>query len=96
MSEIGETWKAIKEQRKKERAESGYKKGQCFLDYAREELPKHGITFTEHNDGYHSICTKGDLVADFWPSTGKYKLRHQNGYGRGIQGLISAMYGARR
>lgn len=87
MSEIGDMFKATKEQRKEGRR----KRGQCFLSYARSELAKQGFSFTEHNDGYHFVVKYNSLAADFWPTTGKFKIRSHNNYHRGIHNLIKLM-----
>jgi len=51
-------------------------------------LKKHGVAFEVKNGGTHLIVKHGNLVADFWPGTGKYKLRSAPTYKRGVFQLL--------
>lgn len=45
------------------------------------------IPFASHNNGVHLVVTARDGLIDFWPGTGKYKLR-SGGEGRGVFNLL--------
>jgi hypothetical protein len=58
-------------------------------------LQSRGFKFEERNGGAHLIVTHGDVVADLWPGTGKFKLRGASEYGRGVFNLIRELKGAK-
>lgn len=45
----------------------------------------------ETKSPYHLVVRHNDVVADFWPSTGKYHIRGTGKYHRGIRNLIKEM-----
>lgn len=56
-------------------------------------LKSNGIDFEEKNGGVHLIVKHGDRVADFWPTTGKFNVRGDGRYFRGVRLLIKIMRG---
>ena len=54
-------------------------------------LRERGIAFEEKNDGAHLIVRHGGKVADFWPGTGKWRIRGVEAYKRGVFPLIAAL-----
>jgi len=43
------------------------------------------------NGGTHLVIHHNNEIADFWPSTGKYKIRFKGGYKRGVKRLIKEL-----
>lgn len=41
-----------------------------------------------HNFGSHLVIRNNGKTADFWPSTGKYNIRSESNYKRGVKNLI--------
>ena len=87
MSDVGEHFNALKKHRKEKRAQNRKWSTQYLIDQ--------GFTFRERNNGAHLIVTlyspitgKDEPAADFWPGTGKYKLRNSGEYKRGVKNLI--------
>lgn len=83
MGDVGDTFKAFKEQGKSRR-HFNMKRGP-------EILREHGISFTSHNDGAHLIVITDDYTVDFWPSTGKWIFRKLNKSGRGVLKLVEML-----
>jgi len=81
MSDIGEDFAAMK-------AHSKLKK-ERNLAYSTNLLVESGIEFESKNNGVHLIVTSDLGLIDFWPSTGKFKVRSQTKYGRGVKNLIN-------
>jgi len=77
MSEDGEMWQAIKEERRKKRWSN--------LEQSLKALQRVGISYQVLNAdiGHYRI---GDY--DFWPSTGKFINRKTKYTGRGVFNLI--------
>jgi hypothetical protein len=44
-------------------------------EYGVSMLKKCGVTFSEHNNGFHLVVRHNGMVLDYWPSTGKWRLR---------------------
>ncbi len=81
MSEIGEIFSALKESRTIKKLKN--------LESSTKALDDRGIKYKSKNGGTHLIIeSDGKDFADFWPSTGKYKLRTSNKYKRGVFKLI--------
>ena len=78
MSEVGEMYAALKEQ-KKAKKESNY-------DWSVNYLRQLGIDFDNH--GYHLVVKHNGNMADFWPTTGKYNIRVTKEYRRGVKRLV--------
>ena len=79
MSDMGDIFKALKEDRKIKKSSNKESSTQILID--------HGIEFESKNDGVHLIVTCGTGKIDFWPSTGKWTPRGERD-GRGISKLI--------
>lgn len=78
MGDMGDDFRAWKQARIEKRAAN--------RDYGAKCLADMGIQFEAKNDGAHLIVTHRGKVADFWPGTGKFKLRDGK-WGRGILNL---------
>jgi len=79
MSEIGDTFKIIKEQNKV--------KKQSNLDYSTALLLETKFSVSINNGGVHLVVANNGVIVDFWPSTGKWIIR--GGItSRGVNGLI--------
>lgn len=88
MSEIGDMFKAAKEQRKRDSRE---RRAANFQGSAAM-LAENGLFYTTNNDGIHMIVTNGrGSTADFWPTTGKFNIRGQQEYHRGVRLLIKKL-----
>lgn len=82
MSEIGETFAALKEVSRAKRAAN-------VLSSA-ELLAQAGIAFTDLNDdGIHLRLLVGRQLIDFWPSTGRWMLKGSPRKHRGVKSLIA-------
>lgn len=85
MGDVGEDFKATKEIRKLEsmrRKEHNYNSSiQMLID--------NGIEF--ENKGYHLVVKHNNMVADFWPTTGKFNIRKTSSYKRGVKLLIKLL-----
>lgn len=75
----------------KEKTASNRKNSRAILEQHPELL------LQTNNDGVHFIVTntETDIVADFWPGTGKYKLRNSRKYKRGVFNLLKDLHGRR-
>lgn len=88
MGDVGDMYKFLRDQRKIESRKK--------LQYSTDTLKDFGIDFESKNRGLHFVVKKGDDVYDFYPSTGKYRIRGKNGakFGRwkfGVDNLIKDM-----
>jgi hypothetical protein len=89
MSEIGEMYAATKEQRAHE---SKHRKRKN-MNGSMIMLGKNGINYESKNDGVHLVVSHKGRVADFWPTTGKFNIRGDKRYFRGVRLLIKIMRG---
>lgn len=80
MSEMGELFKALREDSIERKAQNRERSARL--------LQERGVQFTEHNCGAHLVVTVGEKVADFWPGTGKYRVRGTTRYRRGVFNLL--------
>lgn len=88
MSEIGDMWKDIKEQRKQESQE----RRTANIANSASMLVENGLVYATNNNGVHLVVTNGrGSTADFWPSTGKFNIRGQREYHRGVRLLIKKL-----
>jgi len=79
MSELGEAFRDMKNHSQQKRALNREKSAQL--------LREHNIFFSTHNDGAHLRIPHNNIVIDFWPGTGKWKV--PNGpTGRGVHNLL--------
>ena len=81
MGDVGETWKAFKDIKKKESSE----KKKSNLDYALNTLKEKRIPFRKNNGGIHLVI---DCRFDYWPTTGKFINRVTKKKGRGLINLL--------
>lgn len=83
MSEIGEDFKFLRELKRKKKESNKL--------YSYELVYSAFDSVEQKNGGYHLVCMHNGKVADFWPSTGKFNIRGNPKYGRGVKNLIKAM-----
>ena len=79
MSEIGDTFKIIKERSKLKKISNIESSTLMLLD--------RGYDVDIRNNGVHLIVDWNDKTVDFWPSTGKWIVRGGK-QSRGVKGLI--------
>ena len=89
MGDVGEAFKATKELR----AADSRKRKQSNKSGSMEMLHANNIEFEEKNCGYHLVVKHSGKIADFWPSTGKFNIRGDSRYFRGVRLLIKIMRG---
>jgi len=89
MSEIGEIFKATKEHR----AHESKCRKRNNMNGSMIMLGKNGINYVSKNDGVHLIVSHKGRIADFWPSTGKFNIRGDSRYFRGVRLLIKILRG---
>ncbi|PHS13510.1 MAG: hypothetical protein COA78_07160 [Blastopirellula sp.] len=82
MGDMGDMYRDMTEYKKTKRASN--------TQSSTDILTKTGIPFSSKNGGAHLIVGSGELVADFWPSTGKWIVR-KGKEGRGVFKLIKLM-----
>jgi len=81
MGDTGDDWKAFREANRQKKLNN--------KSYSTQYLIDNEIDFKSHNSGSHLVIMHGGLaLADFWPSTGKYKVRGTIKYKRGLMNLI--------
>lgn len=85
MSEIGETFKALKEFNRE--------KKQNNLEYATQHLIDINIQFESKNCGLHLIVNGNGYTVDYWPTTGLFNVRGVDYKGRGINTLVGIIKG---
>ena len=81
MSDLGETFQALREMSQQKRAVN--RKESVKL------LTKRGIAFVVKNNGAHLIVKGRRADIDFWPGTGLWIERDTGTTGRGVQKLIT-------
>jgi hypothetical protein len=84
MSELGETYKALKEHSQEKRASN--------REQSAQYLTNAGIPFTSNNHGAHLIVEGKDCFIDFWPGTGKWISRNKE-TGFGVRNLVNFITG---
>lgn len=89
MSDIGDAFKDTKHLRD---AHSKQKR-QSNLVSSTQILDKNNISYEVKNGGYHLVVKGKSLIADFWPSTGKFNVRGEPKYFRGVRLLIKIIRG---
>lgn len=82
-SELGETFEAWRKHRREVK--------QNNKNYSTQLLKDSGIEFAEHNEGLHLMIRLNSDIVDFWPSTGKWHMRRNNKWGRGVFKLLSEL-----
>jgi len=84
MGDMGEIFKDMIEHSKKKRAKN--------REGSAQYLWEQGISFDTMNNGVHLIVKGGKgIFADFWPGTGKWKIRGHNIEGRGVKSLAKKL-----
>src|ERR1700675_1981637 len=85
---MGEFFNGIREARREEKHK--YQETQMRGDLAW--LYSFGFTITEHNGGGHLLILvpteRGPRAVDFWPETGKWKVREGKAQGRFVRNII--------
>lgn len=87
MGDVGDDWRAFKDEMgvsSRERKLNNKMQSAAMLD-------SNGISYTTGNGGIHLVVTHNGLTADFWPTTGKFKIRGQEKYYRGVKNLIKKL-----
>lgn len=84
MSDLSETYKAMKDVSKVKRAHN--------REQSAALLSAEGIVFTTNNDGVHLIIEGRTHFIDFWPGTGKWRSRC-GVKGFGVRNLIQFIKG---
>lgn len=74
----------------KENKEAARVKKLSNLEFSTKLLTDNGINFESKNGGIHLIINHNNIIADFWPSTGKFQIRGK-GYSRGVRGLLKGL-----
>ena len=87
MGDMAEYWNDTKEARKQESRQR--KEGN--LNGSAKMLIDNGFQFEDK--GYHFVIKHNGMVADFWPTTGKFNIRKTPKYKRGVRLLIKLMRG---
>ena len=62
-----------------------------LMDSSLKKLKDKGIQFTVRNKGLHLIVRYDKKIADFWPTTGRFKVRDEWGYRFGVDLLIEKL-----
>ena len=80
MGELGEFYGALRAQRREKKANN--------REYSAQLLRDNSIVFTEHNNGAHLVVEGLNGYIDFWPGTGKWKVRNDIS-GFGVKGVLA-------
>lgn len=83
MSDVYDGFRAMKEASVARRASN--------RETSAEVLRRHDVAFVSRNDGAHLIVSHAGKTADFWPGTGKYRVRGTDDYRRGVFNLLRAL-----
>lgn len=83
MGDMGDDFRALKEFRKK-------RKAQRYSDSAsaRTEIYKEALDVEEKNDGQHWIVRAEKETIDFWPSSGRWIVRGKKTSGYDARSLL--------
>ncbi len=88
MSDLGDTFNALREDSKAKRANNRAS--------SAELLRKAGIAFESRNGGAHLIVSDARVIVDFWPGTGLWISRGGTRRGRGVRKLIRFVIDSRK
>lgn len=80
--EESDAYKEAKEDRRNKRLRN--------LEFSTKMLTDNGVKFESKNGGIHLIINHKNIIADFWPSTGKFQIRGK-GYSRGVRNLLNRL-----
>jgi len=83
MSEIGEMYRALREDNRRKKKSN--------IAFSTELLKEKGIEFESKNNGVHLVVKHNGKIADFWPSTGKFNIRGEKQYLRGVKSLVNML-----
>lgn len=83
MGDLGDYWRDVKEHRQKVKA-----KRQAAMPNPNKLLNELGASFEVKNYGEHYIVEYGDIIVDYWPSTGYWKVRKLGHTGYNIRPLV--------
>lgn len=83
MSDMGDIFKAMKEDSKNRKHKN--------LVYSTNLLASLNVEFEVKNCANHLIVNHFGKVADFWPSTGKFNIRGEKDYHRGVNNLLNKL-----
>ena len=75
-----ELWARFKLSRQNKREDNVESSTQLLVD--------NNIAFTSYNFGIHLAIKRVTCIVDFWPSTGKWIVRGQKGFKRGVHKLL--------
>lgn len=67
MGDVGDMYKFLNDQKKERK--------RLRMEYSIERLKEFGINFESKSGGFHFVIKKGMWIYDFYPSTGKYRIR---------------------
>jgi len=81
MGDIGDDFRALQAIRKKKKSDNKIS--------STDLLIKNNICFDSKNNGAHLVVSHKNKIADFWPSTGKWIVRGNSQYQRGVFKLIT-------
>jgi hypothetical protein len=63
-------------------------KRKCNTKSSTDVLMSKQVSFVNHNNGAHLVICHFDLMVDFWPATGLWKVRKSPKEGRGVFKLL--------
>lgn len=87
MGDMGDIWRETKEAR----SEVSRNKKEHNKKCSTELLKSNDFNIQSKNGGTHLVVSINDTTADFWPTTGKWNVRGEARYFRGVKRLISRL-----
>ncbi len=82
MGDIGEMYNDHRQERKAKKLSNKEQSTKLISDL---------FYYESKNNGNHLVVENNQMVADFWPSTGKFNIRGESEYGRGVKKLIKIL-----
>lgn len=82
MGDMGDDFRTWKQARIQKRADNRKNGAKYLADM--------GVSFEAKNDGAHLIVQHNGKTADYWPGTGKFKVR-EGKWDRGVTNLMAAL-----
>jgi hypothetical protein len=79
----GDFCKAMREHRKEQRS--------AAYDFHHQRIQDMGVPHEAKNFGHHLILRVDKKVADFWPASGKWRIRKPDRWGTGLDFLLRLM-----
>jgi hypothetical protein len=80
-SEDYDVFRHLKEIRQRKRASNRLNSTNLLIDF--------GVSFTQHNHGAHIIIQGRKPEVDFWPGTGRWRVRGEERARYGIRALLN-------